>query len=151
MAKMGRPRKYPAAMVGDRFGQWTVIAYWLPDVNHHNSRRVCVRCDCGVWRVHRENLLVSGKTKSCGHLYHPYGTNPWVVGEPKYKREKKEKIKRAIQETIDKVKVRTGKEILEDRYNDRDKPASDASHSRPSGVGSAQVPTWHRRAAWPLD
>lgn len=69
----GRPRVYPPAMVGDRFGQWTVIAYWLPDTEHGNARRVCVKCSCGVWRVHRENLLVGGLTKSCGHMTRPYG------------------------------------------------------------------------------
>ncbi len=59
-------RKYPEAKVGDRFGYWTVIAYWLPDVDNYNARRICVMCDCGFWRVHRENLIISGKTKSCG-------------------------------------------------------------------------------------
>lgn len=63
----GRKRVYPMAKVGDKFGEWTVIAYWLPDVEHHFARRIVVKCSCGFWRIHRENLLVRGLSKSCGH------------------------------------------------------------------------------------
>lgn len=149
---LGRPRKYPEAKVGDRFGQWTVIAYWLPDFKT-GVRRVCVKCDCGNWRVHRENTLLSGMSKSCGHTrLTPLGHHVVVSGY---------NVKRNVE-------VRRRKELLEEVYARvaalqitplrketakenvcKPAPSSSASSINPPRVVSV-APSWHGRAPWPL-
>lgn len=52
---------------GDKFGEWTVIREVKP--YHPSGARVCLcRCSCGNERIVRSERLVSGKSKSCGHV-----------------------------------------------------------------------------------
>jgi hypothetical protein len=57
------PRKL--ALVGQRFGLWTVIEE-APLKPPSRSSRWKVRCDCGVESVVIGGVLRAGKTKSCG-------------------------------------------------------------------------------------
>ena len=138
----GQPRKYPEAKVGDRFGLWTVIAYWLPDVEHHNARRVCVRCSCGVWRVHRENLLVTGKTKSCGHMLRASGILGGI-SQTRIARKQKQVEVEKVMAKVKAIEPRPVKELLEDRDNHRDASNSDADSSSTRRVLPVANP-WHR-------
>lgn len=52
---------------GDKFGEWIVIKEATP---YHGSgaRSYLCRCSCGNERIVRAERLVSGKSKSCGHV-----------------------------------------------------------------------------------
>ena len=57
--------KYPAPVVGSRYGMLTVL---YPDLRPKGQReRYCwVRCDCGMEKMTIFSMLLTGRTKSCG-------------------------------------------------------------------------------------
>ena len=57
--------KLRAVRVGDRFGRWRVL-YQAKD--RHYQRRWLCQCDCLTIREVREQMLMSGRSKSCGCL-----------------------------------------------------------------------------------
>lgn len=60
----GRPRKFPRAQVGDRFGDQVVIALQVPDASCNET--VLVRCKCGHEKAaYVFNLRRSKTCRSC--------------------------------------------------------------------------------------
>ncbi|WP_156448182.1 hypothetical protein [Sphingobium sp. CCH11-B1] len=51
-------------MIGERFGNWTVIS--TDSANRANGYKVDCRCDCGTKRATSAKYLRNGKSKSCG-------------------------------------------------------------------------------------
>lgn len=148
----GRPRLYSEAKVGDRFGSWTVIAYWLPDVEHGNARRICVRCDCGNWRVHRENTIISGGSRSCGHKNTPYG-NKVVTGLEVDRSKEKRRRRELLQQVLARVQaieinVIREKERRADAVGVTSASSDIQSTSHRVVSLSENSAGWHRRIRW---
>lgn len=55
------------AMRGRRFGRLSIPLDAEPEFRQHHSYWPCV-CDCGVNRIIRDEVLLDGRTKSCGCL-----------------------------------------------------------------------------------
>ncbi len=62
---MGRPRKNAAQFIGLVFGELTLLA---EAARTSNRTRVNVSCSCGVIKDVDLSRILSGATKSCGHL-----------------------------------------------------------------------------------
>ena len=62
-------------LTGNRFGQWTVIAWASKDTYGHNFWHC--RCDCGTERAVAGYRLKSGVSKSCGCV--PHNANAHIV------------------------------------------------------------------------
>ena len=56
--------------VGQQFGEWTVLKS-VP-----NTDKLLCRCSCGIEKAVKRNHLLSGESKSCGHLFKKDLTNP---------------------------------------------------------------------------
>lgn len=54
------------ALIGKKFGRWTVLAINPPTVKGGTEYSYKCRCDCGVESVVRSNPLRTGRSKSCG-------------------------------------------------------------------------------------
>lgn len=52
-------------LIGRRFGRWAVLSY-APKIPHYTLLNV--KCDCGTERPVRRDVLLRGKSKSCGCL-----------------------------------------------------------------------------------
>lgn len=58
--------KYPRIKIGDRFGKWKIVAQ-----GPNKGRRVAwiCKCDCGVEKSIVRDVLVDGRSQSCGCRY----------------------------------------------------------------------------------
>lgn len=66
--KNGRKPSDYSNIIGKTFGQLTILSYTEP-VKENRYRRMChCRCACGKEVDKRLAFVLSGKTKSCGHL-----------------------------------------------------------------------------------
>lgn len=65
---------------GQRFGEWTVESE-APRVGRRRSRAWNCLCDCGQGRVVRQEHLVHGASRSCGHTVRSHGQS-FVDGKP---------------------------------------------------------------------
>ena len=76
-------REYISAMVGRKFGRWTVLSF-----SHKNINRAIVYnclCDCGVKKSVNGQILRSGGSKSCGCLKSDVSRSKTLSKNPHWK------------------------------------------------------------------
>lgn len=66
-------RSEPSGLVGQVFGQWTVVSEANKD-RHYNKMFICL-CSCGAERKVSRGSLLSGNSKSCGHSKRKTGSS----------------------------------------------------------------------------
>lgn len=73
MKALGRRRSKPAtvALPGSVYGRLTVVQE-MPKETGSTERRVLVRCECGIVKVHRVYTIAYGAARSCGCLRREY-------------------------------------------------------------------------------